>query len=70
MSQKLRVLEHFESGNTITSLEAYDQLGITQLATRIFELRQQGYPIEARRIDVKNRFGEECAVCEYYLEGA
>jgi len=67
MSQKERLLEHLQTGNTITSLGAYDQLGITQLATRIFELKQQGYPVHSKRIDVKNRFGEECGVCEYYL---
>ena len=69
MGQLERIREHFEGGNTVTSLEAYDKLGITQLATRIFELKQQGYPIQSRRIDVENRFGEECSVCEYYLAG-
>ena len=69
MSQRERILEHFEGGNTFTSLEAYDKLGITQLATRIFELKQQGYPVQSTRIKVTNRFGEECGVSEYYLEG-
>ena len=67
MNQKQRVLDYLRSGNTITSLDAFHELGITQLATRIFELKQQGYPIQSKRIDVENRFGEECAVCEYYL---
>ena len=70
MGQRERVLEHFKSGNTITCLEAYDKLGITQLATRIFELKQQGYPIQSNRIKVTNRFGEKCGASEYYLEDA
>jgi hypothetical protein len=69
MSQRERVLDHFKSGKTITSLEAYNELGITQLATRIFELKQEGYPIQSNRITVTNRFGEECGVSEYYLAG-
>ena len=64
MSQKERILEHFQNGNTITSLEAYDRLGVTQLATRIYELKQEGYPIESDRINVYNRYLEKCR-CGY-----
>jgi len=67
MGQRERIIEHFRSGNTITSLEAFSSLGVTQLASRIFDLKQQGYHIDSTRIKVSNRFGEECSVSEYYL---
>lgn len=67
MGQRERIIEHFKSGNTITSLEAFSSLGVTQLASRIFDLKQQGYHIDSTRIKVSNRFGEECSVSEYYL---
>jgi hypothetical protein len=67
MSQKERILQHFKSGNTITSLEAYNELGVTQLATRIHELKAEGYPILSDRIKVTNRFDEQCLVSKYYL---
>ncbi|MDB4559247.1 helix-turn-helix domain-containing protein [bacterium] len=69
MSQKERLLEHFQNGNTITSLQAYDRLGVTQLATRIYELKQEGYPIESDRINVYNRYLEKCSVAKYYMGG-
>lgn len=67
MGQRERIIEHFKGGNTITSLEAFSSLGVTQLASRIFDLKQQGYHIDSTRIKVSNRFGEECSVSEYYL---
>jgi hypothetical protein len=70
MSQKERILQHLESGNTITSLEAYQELGITQLAARIFELKAEGIPILSEQIKVTNRFDEECTVSRYFLMGA
>ena len=70
MSQKERILQHLESGNTITSLEAYQELGVTQLATRIYELKAEGNPILSHRIKVTNRFDEQCTVSSYFLMGA
>ena len=67
MSQKNRILQHLQSGNTITTLQAYDQLGVTQLAARVYELRDEGYPIHTKQIKVTNRFHEKCSVSEYYL---
>lgn len=66
-SQANRLLELFKSGGTITSLHAYRDLGITQLATRITELEQQGHIINRTWIKVTNRFNEECRVKEYSL---
>lgn len=70
MTQRERILEHLANGNTITSLQAYDQLGVTQLAARVYELRDAGHCIRTNQIKVTNRFGEECSVSEYYLEEA
>jgi hypothetical protein len=66
-SQSNRLLEHFKRGGTVTSLEAYQQHGITQLATRISELKDEGHIITGTWIKVTNRFGEECRVKEYSL---
>ena len=70
MSQADRVLSYLERGNSITTLDAFKELGITRLGARIFELRQQGHPVQSNRLTVTNRFGEDCSISEYYLEGA
>ena len=66
-TQATRLLDHFNQGKTITSLGAYDELGITQLGARIHDLEQRGHLISRKMIEVKNRFGESCHVKEYWL---
>lgn len=68
-TQAGRLLTHFQSGGKITSLRAYDHLGITQLGARISDLQDHGYLINKRWIEVKNRFNEACHVVEYSLLG-
>jgi hypothetical protein len=69
MSQADRVLSYLERGNSITTLDAFKELGITRLGARIFELRQQGHPVQSNRLTVTNRFGEDCSISEYYIGG-
>jgi hypothetical protein len=69
MSQADRLLSYLERGNSITALDAFKEFGITRLGARIFELRQQGHPVQSNRRTVTNRFEEDCYISEYYLEG-
>ena len=41
-SQVNRLLAHFNGGGTVTSFEAYERFGITQLGARIKELEARG----------------------------
>jgi Helix-turn-helix domain len=66
-TQAGRLLEHLENGGTITSLEAYQQLGITQLAARLTEIEAHGFKLNRKWIDVENRFKESCRVVQYSL---
>lgn len=68
LSQQQRLIKHFQDGNSITSLEAYNKLGITQLATRISEIEARDMKITRQRIKVTNRYGESCSVVQYGLE--
>ena len=45
-SQKQQVLDILEAGGTITPMQAYEEYGITRLGAIIFDLRQEGYPID------------------------
>jgi hypothetical protein len=47
-NQKYQILNHLQSGKKITPLEALDQFGCMRLASRINELRKDGYPIETK----------------------
>ena len=68
MTQAERVLDYLESGNTITTLNAFTELGITRLAARIYELKEEGHDVKSKRIKVTNRYDEQCSVSEYYME--
>lgn len=51
-TQNQAILEHLKSGRPITPLDALDLCGSFRLSARIFELREQGWPIECDRVDV------------------
>ena len=62
-----RVFEYMIQFGSITSLEAFTDLGESRLSARIWELRQKGVGISGSRIEVKNRFGEKRTVKRYYI---
>ena len=68
-SQNERVLEYMKEHNGITSLQAYDKLGVTRLSARIKDLRTAGHIIFADRIEVFNRYGDSCTVNLYTWKG-
>ena len=55
---------------SITTLEAFTELGVVRLGARISELRDRGVAIIGKNETVKNRYGENCHIKRYYLEGA
>lgn len=44
-SQNFQVLQYMEQHGSITSLEAYEDLRIMRLASRIHDLKEMGYDI-------------------------
>jgi hypothetical protein len=67
MSQKQRVHNHLKQGKSLTSAEAYEQLGIVSFPKRICEVKEMGVKVKDRWKRVKTRFGEYTRVKEYYL---
>ena len=63
-----RVVEYIEKNGSITTLEAFNELGIARLGSRIHDLRNAGYRIKGETITVKNRYGEKVHVVKYTLE--
>jgi len=66
-SQNERVLEYMKEHDGITSLQAYEKLGVTRLSARIKDLRTQGNIIFSDPVEVENRFGDMCEVSMYRL---
>ena len=68
LSQQDIVLWHLARHKTITSMEAFENYGITRLSAKIFDLRESGYKIGMRWETGVNRFGHECRYGVYYIE--
>lgn len=68
-SQKERILKYIKDFGSVSSYEAYRDLGITQLGARIWELKKDGIEIRTRWKSSLNRYGEKVLYKEYYLEG-
>lgn len=64
-NQELRLLAYLKKHTCITPMSAWQELGIYRLAAVVHRLRGLGYDIETDRINVCNRFGEDCNVARY-----
>jgi len=52
MTQNKQILHYLKTGKPITPLEALYQFGCLRLSARIFELKENGWPITCDRQDV------------------
>jgi hypothetical protein len=62
------VLDYIDEFGSITQFEAFRDLGVMRLASRISDLKKQGYPIQSDVVAVKNRFDENCYIKRYSLQ--
>lgn len=67
VSQKQRILKYMADFGSITTFDAFKELGCTKLTTRISELRQEGYCIIGEAESGKNRWGESVTYNRYRL---
>ena len=69
MSQKKRLLDFLLVYKKINPLQAWKELGIYRLSDTVLQLRKDGYAIDTTKIEVKNKFNEDCKVAEYRMRG-
>lgn len=70
MSKKTQnelVLEYLQAYGSITSLQAFNDLGVTRISARIYDLRNMGHRIESDFVNVPRRNGEQASVKKYRL---
>ena len=65
----MEVIEFMKSHGSITTIQAF-QLGITRLASRIHELRKDGFKIVGTPVKGKNRHGKNIQFFRYSLVDA
>lgn len=62
-----RIKKYIEDFGSITTLEAFTELGVVRLGARISEMRADGVPIEDKPETVTNRYGEKCHIKRYFI---
>ena len=66
-TQKDRIINYIRQFGSISSWEAYSDLGITQLGARIDQLKKEGFEFRTEWESNTNRFGEKTEYKRYYL---
>ena len=67
-TQVERIKKYIEDFGSITTLEAFTELGIVRLGARISEMRKDGLNITDKQECVKNRYKEKCYIKRYFME--
>lgn len=62
-----RIVAYMRKFGSISTLQAFVDLGVARLASRIHDLKTQGYNISGITIEGKNRLGEKTHYKVYRL---
>lgn len=58
MTQCERVLKYIEDFGSISTVQAFMDIGVARLASRIHDLRRMGVQIVSETVYTRNRYGE------------
>ena len=67
MTQCERVMHYIKEHGSISTYEAFNELGVSRLASRIHDLISDGIDIRKETVIEKNRFGEPVHFTRYSL---
>jgi 3'-phosphoadenosine 5'-phosphosulfate sulfotransferase len=71
MTQREAIIEYITEFGSITPMQAFSDLGVTKLATRISEMRKDGMTFNIEMVHIKNRYGKTVSYAKYsFREGA
>lgn len=63
-----RVLEYMKDNGSISTFEAFTELGVARLSARIYDLKAQGHHIISWTETKRNRYGDKVSFSVYKLE--
>ena len=65
-TQVQKIISFMQKNGSITTMEAFE-MGITRLASRIFEIRLMGIDITSETVTAKNRYNEPIHFSRYRI---
>ena len=60
-----RVIKYLQEEGSITSMEAFQYIGVTRLSAVIFNLKKDGYAIKTEPESSLNRYGDKVTFAKY-----
>ena len=63
-----RVLQYMRDTGSISTFEAFSELGVARLSARIYDLKAQGHHIISWTETKRNRYGDKVSFSVYKLE--
>lgn len=67
MTQQELVIKYIKDFGSISPMEAFHDLGITKLSTRVSELKRDGWKFNTVVEKGVNRYGKKTHYCRYSL---
>lgn len=67
-NQNEQVKDYLKKYKSITQMEATNDLGITRLASRIADIKREGFPIVSKYETGTNRFGRPTRYKRYFYD--
>jgi hypothetical protein len=68
MTQQEAILDYINRFGSITPMQAFSDLGITKLATRVSEMKKDGITLKHESIKCKTRLGRTTHYTRYSFE--
>ena len=65
MTQYEQIKQYISDFGSITPMQAFSDLGITKLATRISEMRRRGFECKISMVESRNRYGKTIRYAKY-----
>ena len=65
--QQAAVLAYIMQHGSITSMDAFEHLGVTRLSAVVYNLKDKGYNIISESEQVKTRYGATATISRYSL---
>lgn len=65
MTQCEMIMKYIDTFGSITTMEAFSDLGITRLASRVCDLQKRGVELERQMETRKNRYGKKVSYMRY-----
>lgn len=68
MTQAEAIRQYINDFGSITPMQAFTDLGITKLATRISEMKKRGESFKTDYIQAETRYGKKVVYARYSME--